>query len=410
MSSLRDPPTPAVHGGASFEALGTDFRQLHRKGEIVNADVLDAWYDASPRALSAVAEHLPWLLRTSPPTHADGLLRAVAEARGLPEENIVVGAGSSSLACLAIPQLVKAGDRVLLVDPSYGEYAHLLEVGLGMRCQRTRLLPELGFRPNLETILADMATADVVLLVNPNNPTGTRFTREDLALILEATPRFGWLIVDETYVDFAPDGTSIESWVPEHDNLIVLKSLSKFLALSGARAGYLAGPPDFVDKIRLSSPPWAVSLIAQVAVVEALRDTEYYRQKSEETRLLRETLAEWIGSIPGVKVHESVTNFLMLEILSEITSAEVVARCREHGVYLRNCDDQGRDLGGRFVRTAVKDAASNERIASALREVLPAPAVSEVLPEVTAPTESIAPESAEPPSVTPPEAPVEGGS
>src|SRR5204863_5230528 len=105
MSSLHDAPLHASHGGASFDALGTDFQRLDRRGDIVNADVLDAWYDPSPRAVAAIAEHLPWLLRTSPPTHADGLRRAIAQARGLALENVMVGAGSSALAYMALPHV-----------------------------------------------------------------------------------------------------------------------------------------------------------------------------------------------------------------------------------------------------------------------------------------------------------------
>src|SRR5213593_353028 len=60
------------HGGAFFEAIGSDFDQLGKRHQIINADVLDAWFDPSPRVTAALTEHLPWLIRTSPPTHSDG--------------------------------------------------------------------------------------------------------------------------------------------------------------------------------------------------------------------------------------------------------------------------------------------------------------------------------------------------
>jgi histidinol-phosphate/aromatic aminotransferase/cobyric acid decarboxylase-like protein len=87
----------AGHGGNFFRAIGLDFRTLSRSREVIGADVLDAWFDPSPRVLAALREYLPFLLRTSPPTHAEGLVETIAEVRGLDAASIVPGAGSSSL-------------------------------------------------------------------------------------------------------------------------------------------------------------------------------------------------------------------------------------------------------------------------------------------------------------------------
>ena len=85
------------HGGAFFEAVGEGFDNLGRHEGIVNADVLDAWFPPSPSVIAALTDHLPWLVRTSPPTHADGLIAAICKEFGLRDENICVCAGSSDL-------------------------------------------------------------------------------------------------------------------------------------------------------------------------------------------------------------------------------------------------------------------------------------------------------------------------
>src|SRR5690606_5640944 len=71
------------HGGAFFDAIGTEFDQLNRRHNIINADVLDAWFEPSPKVITAFTEALPWLLRTSPPTHCEGLIRVIARTRGV---------------------------------------------------------------------------------------------------------------------------------------------------------------------------------------------------------------------------------------------------------------------------------------------------------------------------------------
>jgi histidinol-phosphate/aromatic aminotransferase/cobyric acid decarboxylase-like protein len=117
----------AVNGGDSFEAIGENFDNLDRAGDIINADVLDAWFPPSPLAIGSIEQHLPFLVRTSPPTASGGFVRAVARARGLPTECIVPAAGSSELIFLAFREWLTPDSSVLLLDPTYGEYGHVTE-------------------------------------------------------------------------------------------------------------------------------------------------------------------------------------------------------------------------------------------------------------------------------------------
>src|SRR5215469_12272124 len=94
----------AFHGGKSFEAIGEDLQTLERHTEIINADVLDAWFDPSPRVIERLNRFLPFLLRSSPPVHARGLVQAVARARGVAEECVLAGGGSSDLIFTCLPR------------------------------------------------------------------------------------------------------------------------------------------------------------------------------------------------------------------------------------------------------------------------------------------------------------------
>src|SRR5688500_2491892 len=176
---------PCFHGGAFFEAIGEDFEDLARREHIINADVLDAWFPPAPGVTSALAAHQEWLARTSPPTSAAGLRRAIAAARGLPEANILPGAGSSALIFLALREWLTADSRVLLLDPCYGEYAHVLERVIGCTVDRVPLSESTCWMPDLGELQRRLALGyDLFVLVNPNNPTGRLVQRAGLERLL----------------------------------------------------------------------------------------------------------------------------------------------------------------------------------------------------------------------------------
>ena len=97
-----DTPAACYHGGKFFEAVGDEFQTLERLDSVINADVLDAWFPPSPKAVAAIEQHLPQILRTSPPTGCEGLIRTIARVRGVRPECILPGAGSSDLIFLAL--------------------------------------------------------------------------------------------------------------------------------------------------------------------------------------------------------------------------------------------------------------------------------------------------------------------
>jgi GNAT superfamily N-acetyltransferase len=206
-------PPPCYHGGAFFEAVGDGFDDLGRRHGIINADVLDAWFPPSPRVLEALREHLPWLVQTSPPTECGGLVRAIAAARGVAAEQVVVGAGSSDLIFRALPRWLGRDSRVLILDPMYGEYAHVLEHVVGCRVDRLRLQRARHYDIDVDEVVARTGRGcyDMVLLVNPNSPTGRCLPRDGMARIIAGTPPGTRIWVDETYIEYAGAVESVES-------------------------------------------------------------------------------------------------------------------------------------------------------------------------------------------------------
>jgi histidinol-phosphate/aromatic aminotransferase/cobyric acid decarboxylase-like protein/GNAT superfamily N-acetyltransferase len=364
-------PASCFHGGASFRAIGEGFQTIDRRHGIINADVLDAWFPPSPKVLSAFRDHLPWLLSTSPPTGCEGLTEAIAHVRGVATESVLPGAGSSDLIFRALRHWLTPRSSVLILDPTYGEYAHVLEQVIGCRVDRLPLRRADDYQlslPRLEAMLEQ--GPDLVVIVNPNSPTGRHVPRSGLEAFLRRVPPRTRVWVDETYVEYAGAGESLERIASKSENVVVCKSMSKVYALSGVRVAYLCAGPHQLEALRAITPPWSVSLPAQVAAVRALEDAEYYADRYAETAVLRDRLADQLREL-NWDVLPGIANFLLSHLPEDgPDAATLVQACREQGLYLRDAAAMGSKLGRNTVRIAVKDASTNERMVRIIAEAV----------------------------------------
>ena len=368
-----DEPVGCYHGGASFGAIGDGMTNLDRARDVISADVLDAWYPPAPTVVDAVREHLPFLLRTSPPADCAGLLRAIATARGVPIGSLVPGGGSSDLIFRAFLRWLTPDSRVLLLDPTYGEYAYVTERVVGCRVDRIALERTSRYAVDVDALRARTQDGyDLIVIVNPNSPTGQHLPSDVLRDVLASVPAQTRVWVDEAYVDYCGPAASLESYAAASTNTIVCKSMSKVYALSGARAAYLCAPAATAASLRAITPPWVVSLPAQVAGIHALAAGDYYAARYAETHVLRAELATALRAIDSVEeVTDGVANFLLCHLASNAPSAEVLcARCREHGLFLRELRSMSaREFAGTF-RIAVKDRETNARMVEIIRAAL----------------------------------------
>jgi histidinol-phosphate/aromatic aminotransferase/cobyric acid decarboxylase-like protein len=170
-------------------------------------------------------------------------------------------------------------------------------------------------------------------------------------------------------VDYAGAGQSLEAFAARTESVIVCKSMSKTYALSGLRVAYLCAGPHQLESLRPLTPPWAVSLPAQIAAVNALEDPGYYAAKYEETHDLRRQLIELLQPLHW-EIIPSITNFVLCHLPESGPDADtLIARCRERGLFLRNVDTMGTCFGNRAVRIAVKDAETNRQISRILTDL-----------------------------------------
>lgn len=200
--------------------------------------------------------------------------------------------------------------------------------------------------------------AELVVVGNPNNPTGGLDRHDDLLALV----RPGRLVlVDESFMDFVPGEPESLVGTPL-PGLAVLRSLTKLWGLAGLRVGYLLAEPSLIERLEGNRQPWSVNALACAALATCADDRETPRRVAAEVAAARDGLVAALAELPGVRVWPGVANFLLLQV---VDGPAAVARLREEGVAVRPAWTFP-GLDERFVRVAVRRGEDNRRLVEAL--------------------------------------------
>ena len=241
------------------------------------------------------------------------------------------------------------------------------------------LLPENNFEISVDSIVnaVNKNKVDSIVLINPNNPDGSYFSLDDIALILEKLRHLDTIIIDESFIHFAYENEdftplSVTSLVNDFPNLIVIKSMSKDFGIAGLRAGYAVMNKSRVSQLRKNGYLWNVSGFTEYFFVlysrkEFLEEYEIVRRKYilETKDFLKE-----FKKLEGIKVYPTKANFILVELLNGMNSDEFVFKMLvKFGVYTRTCSDKI-GLGDNFIRVASRSKKENEIIISSFKKML----------------------------------------
>ncbi|KAJ9103028.1 hypothetical protein QFC20_004837 [Naganishia adeliensis] len=255
------PCLPAIHELAVEQAkIGTE--DMPRVKEEKEADRLING-DASDPLLNMSKEQLASLNRYPSPTH-DPLKQLIANLRGVPNENwVFLGVGSDEVIDLLFRvSCIPGKDVVITTPPTYGMYevtANVNDVGV----VKVPLVTEGGKfevdMPALETAFSKYPEAKLLFLCSPGNPTGTLIPLSTMRAVAENPAYKGIIVVDEAYIDFAPEGSSAVQLVNEFANVCVMQTLSKGFGLAGIRLGFALAPPPLVQIMTNTKAPYNIS-------------------------------------------------------------------------------------------------------------------------------------------------------
>jgi len=243
-----------------------------------------------------------------------------------------------------------------------------------VQCKITRfgLCREEGFIVDTSSLLKELNKGyDMVILVNPNSPTGVHTPKKNIEEMLSKIPRSTIVWLDETYIDFVSSSESLEKFASKSENVIVCKSMSKVYALSGARVAYLCCSPHLIEILKQFAPPWSISLPAQAAAIAALLDEVYYKQKYAETRILRASLKQNLQKLGVREIIDGVANYLLFYLPEHFPQIdEFLECCKQKNLFLRDVSNMGKSIGKNAVRIAVKDDATNNRMIGIIKQSL----------------------------------------
>ena len=360
------------HGGAFFEGIGVEFNNLDEKDNIISADVLDAWFPPAPKIQEVIQSYLPWIIKTSPPTNSEGYIKTISEHRTLNRESILPGAGSSDLIFRIFNQWLRPSSKVLILDPTYGEYSHILNKIIKCKVERLELKREEGYNINIDKLREKLNQKfDLFVWVNPNSPTGLHINKNEVETLLLNNKGCERIWIDETYVEYAGREQTLERFAEKSNNVFVCKSMSKVYALSGLRAAYLCANPNNIMPLKRITPPWVISLPAQIAATYALKQEDYYIKKYQETHELRDKLELQLKQIGIDEIIPGIANFIMFHVGNDKFSASrIVNECKLKKLYLRDLSGMGTSFEDDAIRMAVKDLNTNNKMIAILRECL----------------------------------------
>ena len=236
-------------------------------------------FGPSPKAIEAVRRVAPEL-HIYPDGGATELREAVARKHGLATDQIVVGNGSDEVLTLAAASLIEPGDEGITAEHTFSQYAFATRLYGGV----IRTTPMQAGTFDLDALLAPIGPRTRILFVcNPNNPTGTYRSHEELARFMERVPEDILVILDEAYADYAlaKDFPRSEELLEQYENLLVLRTFSKIYGLAGLRVGYGMGSPELISMLNRARQPFNSNSAAQAAALAALTD-EAHRIKSVE--------------------------------------------------------------------------------------------------------------------------------
>ncbi len=235
-------------------------------------------------------------LNRYPDAPARGLRRALAERHGVGPDEVVVGNGSCELILLAGQALLDPGATVVHATPSFSLYPHLAAAA-GAEAVAVPLADDLGHDLDAMAAAVDERTR-LVIVCNPNNPTGVHRSADAIEAFLDGLPEDLAVIVDEAYFDFVdrPDAGRTMSMARERPNLLVLRTFSKAHGLCGLRVGYGVGGATWVDAIDRVRQPFNSNALAQAAALESLRHPHELERRvravvAERVRVERELAA-----------------------------------------------------------------------------------------------------------------------
>ncbi|HMK64788.1 MAG TPA: histidinol-phosphate transaminase [Thermodesulfobacteriota bacterium] len=316
----------------------------------------------SPQALKAIRKGLSQLHR-----YPDGsgyyLKEGLSRQLGVKSDQILLGNGSNEIIELALRTFLSPGDEVISPSPSFLVYGTAVQAVEG----KNILVPLKRFIIDLEAMLQAISPRTRIIIVNnPNNPTGTIIKRKGWKRFLRAVPPDILVLLDEAYIDFVddPDCPDGLEYLASDKPLLVLRTFSKAYGLAGLRVGYGVTRADLADYMNRVRQPFNVNSLGQAGALGALEDREFFEKTRSLVREGKLTLEKGLKKL-GLTYIPTQTNFLLIKVPGK--AQEIFEAMLHKGVIIRSMKSYGLE---NYIRVNMGLPEENRLFLKALEEVL----------------------------------------
>lgn len=358
--SLR--PKPEIESLQVPHHGGINYAELKAMG-LASESVLDFSVCSNPfmpppgikKALNTIA------IERYPDSEATELIERLSERLGVAPDNILAGSGTTELIRLVALTYFGKGDRVLIPEPTYGEYEVASKI-VEAKLIKQRMRAEDSFTPKLEETagLIRKQHPKGVFICNPNNPTGKYLSRQYVETLLEAIGD-GLLVLDEAYVAFVDKSWSSVNLI-SRGNVIILRSMTKDYALAGLRLGYAIANQEIINNLRRVCPPWNVNVVAQKIGAIVLEDVNYLEQSKKKIREVKEFLIDELSRL-GLAPLPSDTHYFLVKVGNAREFRAVLLKNR---IMVRDCTSFGLP---KYIRIAPRTMLECQKLIAAIKVI-----------------------------------------
>lgn len=321
------------------------------EGEVVNLSSNENPYEPSEKVKKAFFEAAAKINRY-PDASYSRLKKAISDFLGVEIERISVGCGSSEIISRVCDAIVEELDTVVVPMPSYSLYL------LYAMLRGANLVTPIFRGYEIDSGIFEELRPKLSMICSPNNPTGNKVRKEVVEKIVECSE---FVLIDEAYVEFSDE--QLLNFALEFDNVIVLRTFSKFFGLAGLRIGYAISSGEIAEAIEKIRLPFAISSVAVEAAISAIESFEYYASIRNRIVEERERMARELRDL-GLKVYPSYANFLLVEI-----DRKAFDFLLNRGIVVRKVENF-LGLEGAHLRITVGRREENDALIEALRSYL----------------------------------------
>ncbi|HOP64148.1 MAG TPA: histidinol-phosphate transaminase [Spirochaetota bacterium] len=312
-------------------------------------------FPPSEKVMKAITEHVDGNLRRYPDSKAKKVRELFAEQNNISPDNVFVGNGSDEIFTLIFRGLIEDDGIAAFPYPSYSLYDTLAQ-GNGIKYEKINLTDDLQI--DLNKFLVNKY--DMVIISNPNNPTGTYVSTGKIKEFLNIYK--GLMIVDEAYIDFY--GGSSLGLVNEYDNLIVTRSFSKSYSLAGLRVGLAIANPDIINGLMKIKDSYNVDMLALAGAEAALLDTRTFEYNLRMLRNNKEYLEERLTDM-NFTIIPSKANFIFTKH-PEISAGELYEKLKEEKILVRHFKGE---IQSDYLRITIGSMMEIKRLCSAIESI-----------------------------------------